>query len=124
MLERCLGRHTQKYNEHYNHCVRSIVPKRLFNGKNVVEIACKIAACIFNEGYNTILKIMEEAGAKIGSNAIDFVSRHDDTRVQHANRHSLNSSKEARTARKKAKIAESERFKEAEDTSYGAGIAN
>ena len=101
-----------------------MVPKHLFNGKQVVEIASKIAACTFNEGYNPVLKIMEEMGLKIGSSSANYIDNHDFTRVQHANRDSLDTSKEVRMERKTARLAENESFEQAEGTSYGAGIAD
>ncbi|XP_015597790.1 uncharacterized protein LOC107268971 [Cephus cinctus] len=60
LFERCFGGHTQNNNESYNHCVWNMVLKHLFNSKQVVDIAAKIAACIYNEGYSPVLKIMEE----------------------------------------------------------------
>ena len=124
LRERCLGGHTQNNNGSYNHCVWNIVPKHLFNGKQVVQIASKIAACIFNKGYNLVLKIMEEMGLKIGSSSANYIDNHDFRRVQHANRHNFDTSKEVRMGRKKARLAENESFERAEGSSYGTGIAD
>ena len=56
LLERCLGANTQNNNESFNACVWNIVPKHMFVGKTILEIAAFSAACVFNEGTCTTLK--------------------------------------------------------------------
>ncbi len=51
---------TQNSNENFNSIVWRLAPKHLNSGAKIVEIASFIAACIFNEEYNSILKIMRE----------------------------------------------------------------
>lgn len=60
-------------------------------------MASYTAACIFNEGCASLLKIMETMGIVIGPNALQFAKEHDEERVRTANRRSLDASKEAKT---------------------------
>ena len=101
-----------------------MAPKHLFNGKKVVEIACKTSACIFNEGFHPVLKIMEVLGIKLGQTAFSYAEKLDTERTTIANRRSLDASKEARTLRRQARLEENENFEQSEGTSYGADIAN
>ncbi|CAH2088980.1 unnamed protein product [Euphydryas editha] len=124
LLERCLGGNTQNNNESFNNCVWSMAPKHIFCGKKIVEIACQTAACIFNEGFHPVLKIMEVMGVKIGPIAAQFAADCDRTRIRVANRRSTDASKEARTKRRQAILDENEHYEEDEGIMYGAGIAD
>lgn len=124
LLERCLGGNTQNNNESFNNCVWSMAPKHIFCGKKIVEIACQTAACIFNEGFHPVLKILEVMGVKIGPIAAQFAADCDRTRIRVANRRSTDASKEARTKRRQAILDENEHYEEDEGIMYGAGIAD
>lgn len=124
LLERCLGGLTQNNNESFNSCVWSITPKHIFSGGKIVEIATHIAACVFNEGFDPILKIMEVMNIKIGPIALEYARSRDNLRIRKANRESSESSKEARTKRKDVKSLENEMYEENEGILYGAGIAD
>lgn len=124
LLERCTGAHTQNTNESYNSCVWRIVPKHVFAGKKVVEIAAFCAVCTFNKGLQPLLKIMETMGVTIGRNAADVVKRRDEHRIQHSNRRSLEASKEHRSELRLQRAAENEAYEEEEGLMYGAGIAD
>lgn len=124
LLERCLGGNTQNNNESFNTTVWTMAPKHIFHGKQVVEIACKTAACIFNEGNKSLLKILDVMNVRIGPIAKSYANKSDKTRISTANRRSSQSSKESRSARKKARLAENEEFEQEEGEMYGAGIAD
>ena len=124
LLERCLGSNTQNNNESFNSCVWQLAPKHIFCGRKVLEIAVWIAASTFNEGFASILKMMEVMGVQIGSGAATFARMQDDLRVRIANRRSSEESKEARTDRRSARSEENDAFEEAEGILYGAGIAD
>ena len=66
-----------------------MAPKHLFNGKKVVEIACKTLACIFNEAFHPVLKIMEVLGIKLGQIAFSNIEKLDTERITIANPRSL-----------------------------------
>lgn len=124
LLERCLGGNTQNNNESFNNCVWSKAPKHIFCGKKIVEIACQTAACIFNEGFHPVLKILEVMGVKIGPIAAQFAADCNRTRIRVANRRSTDASKEARTKRRQAILDENVHYEEDEGIMYGAGIAD
>lgn len=62
LLERCIGANTQNSNESLNSCVWKFAPKHLHCGAKTVEIATYLAANIFNEGFSSILKMMNVLG--------------------------------------------------------------
>ena len=124
LLERCLGGNTQNNNESFNNCVWAMAPKQVFSRKIIVQIACQTAACIFNEDFKPVLKIMSVMGVKIGLTAIHYATQRDRERVRVANRRSTDASKEARTQRRNAILDENERYEEEEGIMYGAGIAD
>jgi len=101
-----------------------MAPKHIFCGKTILEIATFTAACIFNEGFAPLLKIMEVMGIKIGPEAMRFVDTRDEKRVALADRFSSEASNEARSARREAKATDQSLFEEAEDILYSAGIAD
>ena len=101
-----------------------MAPKHLFNGKKIVEIACKTSACIFNEGFHPVLKIMEVLGIKLGQTAFSYAEKLHTERITIANRRSLDASKETRTLCRQARLKGNVNFEQSEGTSYGAGIAD
>ena len=44
----------------------------------IIEIASMIAACVFNEGYMSILKLMDDLHIKIGSHSQHFANEYDE----------------------------------------------
>jgi len=67
LLQRCLGGHTQNANESFNATVWRLAPKHLNSGLKIVEILAYIAAGVFNEGYSSILKIMNALDIIVGT---------------------------------------------------------
>lgn len=122
LLERCLGSNTQNNNESFNACVWQLAPKHIFSGKKIIDIATYCAACTFNEGFLLVLKIMDVMGIKIGPYAEQLAQERDAQRIYRADRQSMSDSKEARTARKKAKTEELEEYEKTEGILHGAGI--
>lgn len=66
LLERCLGKYTQNSNESLNACIWHLAPKHLHCGSKMVEIATFLSSGIFNEGYYTVLKVMNIMGIRVG----------------------------------------------------------
>jgi len=56
----------QNSNESFNSRVWSIAPKSKSNGKIIVNIACHLVVSIFNDGFTSILKIMQVMNLTIG----------------------------------------------------------
>lgn len=124
LIERCLGGHTQNNNESYNSVLWHFAPKHRFSSVKIIEIAAFLAACLFNEGYTSFLIMMEAMGLKIGPQAKIMADGKDNNRIQHANRCHLESSKEARTARRNKRAGQNEFFQEEEGLLYAPGIAD
>lgn len=124
LLKRCLGGNTQNNNESFNHCVWNFAPKHTFTGKNVLEIATNTAACIFNEGFLPVLKIMEVMGVTIGQSARDYADSVDNARIMRAEKTAKANSKEARIFRRALKASENNNFEETEGLLYAPGIAD
>ncbi|KMQ84720.1 hypothetical protein RF55_17253 [Lasius niger] len=124
LLERCLGNNTQNNNESFNACVWHLVPKHIFTGRIILEIAAYTSACVFNEGFCTLLKIMEVMGVTIGSAVVQLAHKQDGQRIAQANRRSTDASKESRMARREERALENETYKESEGILYSAGIAD
>ncbi|RLU25695.1 hypothetical protein DMN91_002199 [Ooceraea biroi] len=124
LLTRCMGGHTQNANESFNATVWRLAPKHLNSGKNIIEIAAFIAAGIFNEGYSSLLKMMNQLEINIGPECRNFANMYDTQRISRQERRRLSSTKEARAARRLAQITTNEFHEEAEGLLYGAGIAD
>lgn len=124
LLERCLGSNTQNNNKSFNSCVWQLAPKHIFCGRKVLELAVWIAASTFNEGFASILKMMEVMGVQIGPGAATFARVQDDARERTDNRRSSKASKEARTDRRSARSEENDAFEAVEGILYGTGIAD
>lgn len=124
LLERCLGGHTQNANASFNCMVWRLAPKHLNSGIKIIEIAAFIAAGVFNEGYYAVLKIMETLDIKIGQQCKLFADTYDAKRMTRQERRSLNSTEEARMARRQEQIELNEFYEKAEGLLYGPGIAD
>lgn len=122
LLERCLGRNTQNNNEAFNHCVWSFAPKHIFVGQKTLEIAAFTAACIFNEGFFPVLKILEVMDITLGPCAVAFAKSYNKSRIAKAENATAMSSKEARKSRRADKVAENDAYEEDEGILYAPGI--
>lgn len=123
LLKRCLGGHTQNSNESYNSIVWRLAPKHLHSGRKIIEIAAFMTACIFNEGFFGVLKVMETLQINIGTTCKMFADSVDANRIKRQERRSCISTKEARLARKQVLMEQNEIFEETEGLLYGPGIA-
>lgn len=124
LLERCLGGHTQNANECFNSTIWRLAPKHLNCGRKIVEIAAYLAAGLFNEGFSSILRVMQALELEIGIYAKQFADNSDDKRIQRQERRTLSESKEARKARRGELAERNELHEEAEGLLYGPGIAD
>ncbi|XP_039304885.1 uncharacterized protein LOC120359029 [Solenopsis invicta] len=124
LLNRCCGGFTQNNNECFNKTIWQFAPKHVFCASNIITIAAYLATCIFNEGFQPILKIMSIMGITIGPNAHNFACTRDQQRITDAERRSTYQSVEERTARKNERLQDQINFEEAEGLLYGPGIAD
>lgn len=124
LLKRCLGNNTQNNNESFNSCVWHLAPKHIFCGKKIIEIATYTSACIFNEGFTAVLKIMDVMGTTIGPAAAELARKRDEARIRDAERNLTDAAREARIARRDERALENEAYEESEGILYAAGIAD
>ncbi|KYN39248.1 hypothetical protein ALC56_06381 [Trachymyrmex septentrionalis] len=115
LLERCLGGHTQNANESFNSTIWRLTPKHLHSGQKIIELSACIAAGVFNEGYNSILRLMNQLDIVVGNQALNFAKNTDKARVTRQNRMSQSETKAARTARKQQQLEDNQLFEEAEE---------
>lgn len=81
LLTRCLGGFTQNSNESLNSLVWSMAPKNTSSGKSVLDTAVYLAVLYFNDGYNGILRVMDQLGLKIGLSCYNFCTEADAIRA-------------------------------------------
>ncbi|XP_046737742.1 uncharacterized protein LOC124406386 [Diprion similis] len=81
LLKRCLGGHTQNANESSNLTIWRLAPKHLHSGLKIVEISAYIAAGIFNDGFSSILRIMNALDIVVGTNCRVFAETSDEARI-------------------------------------------
>ena len=95
-----------------------------FNGLKTIELAYFLAVLIFNDGSYAILKMLQVMDVIIGPIAKEYAMERDDRQINQAELRHKASSKEGRTARKKALTSQQAFFKEEEALLYGPGIAD
>ena len=124
LLIKCLGGHTQNTNESFNNTVWRLCPKHLHSGKKIVKTAAFIAAGTFNEGHCAILLVMDMLNITIGHQCKTMADQLDEARLARAGKRDSESTKEARTVQRAARLAENEFFEDCEGLLYGAAIAD
>jgi len=122
LLERCVGGFTQNNNECLNKLIWTIAPKKLSGSYLIVDIAAKIAACIFNEGNYALLKFLDELDVNLGPSSHHWAMEADATRIKRADKHAADVSKEARILRRMEKNQLIEEEIAEGNVLYGAGI--
>ncbi|XP_029055085.1 uncharacterized protein LOC114882360 [Osmia bicornis bicornis] len=124
LLDRCKGGNTQNNNESYNGLLWHLAPKHLHNGLKTIELANFLAVGIFNDGFQSIMKIFRIMGVIIGPIAKEYADERDENRIYQAELRYQAASKESRTARRIATAAQQLLYKEEEGPLYGPGIAD
>ena len=114
LLERCKRGNTQNNNESYNGFLWHFAPKHLHNGLKTIELANFLAVSIFNDGFYAILKMLQVMDVIIGPIAKEYAMERDDRRINQADLRHKASSKEGRTARRKALASQQALFEEEE----------
>lgn len=101
-------------NESFNNSVWKLLPKTSFSGLPVFKIVVYTAVTCFNDGRSGFLKIMDKFQVKPGAAAIIWAQTSDDSRLFHAERRKLESTKEARVNKRAAR-------EQLQDDAYAAG---
>ncbi|GFS78433.1 uncharacterized protein TNCV_3146961 [Trichonephila clavipes] len=88
------------------------------------EIVTYTAACILNEGFRPVLKVMEVMGVTIGQTARDYADTVDNAHILRTEKTAEANCKEARTLRMALKAAENDNLEETEGLLYAPGIVD
>ena len=124
LLERCVGGYTQNSNESFNVTVWDLAPKSQSSGKVILDIATDIAVCTFNDGFKSILKIMEVLNLNVSSNCYDVCQEADARRVKSAEGRLSDAAKNARKSITSTRKEQKEAEETLEGILYGAEIAD
>jgi len=124
LMQRCTGGNTQNSNESVNACVWKLAPKHLHCAAKTVEIATYIAVSLFNEGYITILKIMDLLGIAVRIEVNNFAREANAKRVTTAENSLTDSARAAALSKKAVQVSQMEQYEVEEGVMYGPGIAD
>ncbi|GFX82269.1 retrovirus-related Pol polyprotein from transposon 17.6 [Trichonephila clavipes] len=114
LLKKCLGGKTQNPNESLNSLIWKFCPKTIGSSLQIAEIAANLATSVFNDGNQIFITILEKFGLKINRNVYVSLAERDNRRIFTSRQRRLESSFEARRAKKIKKSKEIELFQEQE----------
>ncbi|GFT76469.1 uncharacterized protein TNCV_3022461 [Trichonephila clavipes] len=121
LLKKCLGGKAQNPNESLNSLIWKFCPKTIGSSLQLAEIAANLATSVFNDGNQILITILEKFGLKINRNVCVSLAERDNRRIFTLRQRRLESSFEARRAKKIKKSKEIELFQEQEGISYDPG---
>lgn len=101
-----------------------MAPKSFASGKNILHVVTDLATCYYNDGYNSIMKVMEVLSLAIGPSCYYFCANADARRVKFAERSLTEEAKEARRESMSTRKEADEAAEFLEGQLYGAGIAD
>ncbi|GFT22245.1 uncharacterized protein TNCV_3272671 [Trichonephila clavipes] len=112
---------TQNPNESLNSLIWKFCLKTIGSRLQIAEIAANLATSVFNDGNQILITILEKFGLKINRNVCVPLAERDNRRIFTSRQRLLESSFEARRAKKIKKSKEIELFQEQEGISYYPG---
>ncbi|GFV19643.1 uncharacterized protein TNCV_478691 [Trichonephila clavipes] len=121
LLKKCLGGKTQNPNKSLNSLIWKFCPKTIGSSLQIAEIAANLATSVFNDGNQILISILEKFGLKINRNVCVSLAERDNRRIFTSRQRCLQSSFEARRAKKIKKSKEIELFQEQEGKCYNPG---
>ncbi|GFT98059.1 uncharacterized protein TNCV_3362661 [Trichonephila clavipes] len=120
-LKKCLGGKTQNPNESLNSLIWKFCPKTIGSRFQIAEIAANLETSVFNDGNQILITILEKFGLKINRNVCVPLAERDNRRIFTSRQRLLESSFEARRAKKIKTSKEIELFQEQEGISCYPG---
>ena len=121
LLSRCLDSYTQNPNESLNNLIWKRCPKKVYQGKKVVELCTASAVTQFNDGASSIAEVLKRMGIVPGKNTMAAILKIDQNRLKKAER---KSSERVKMRRKKLRAIKKGLWdfnKEKEGTIYESG---
>ncbi|GFW84161.1 uncharacterized protein TNCV_4878241 [Trichonephila clavipes] len=100
LLKKCLGGKTQNPNESLNSLIWKFCPKTIGSRLQIAEIAANLETSVFNDGNQILISILEKFGLKINRNVCVSLAERDNRRIFMSRQRCLQSSFEARRAKK------------------------
>ncbi|GFX50342.1 uncharacterized protein TNCV_338771 [Trichonephila clavipes] len=100
LLKKCLGGKTQNPNESLNSLIWKFCPKTIGSRLQIAEIAANLETSVFNDGNQILISILEKFGLKINRNVCVSLAERDNRRIFTSRQRCLQSSFEARRAKK------------------------
>ncbi|GFU78067.1 uncharacterized protein TNCV_553201 [Trichonephila clavipes] len=104
LLKKCLGGKTQNPNESLNSLIWKFCPKTIGSSLQIAEIAVNLATSVFNDGNQILISILKKFGLKINRNVCVSLAERDNRRIFTSRQRRLESSFEARRAKKIKKV--------------------
>jgi len=121
LLKRCVDGYTQNAAESFNNLLWHFAPKSTFLGQLPMGIACNIAVCVYNDGYQSLMTLFEKVGVNIGAFAKAVLRERDTNRIYLAKRNNEDMQKKIRQAHRKRRLALEDKKIEEEGTVYESG---
>ena len=121
LLSRCLDSFTQNPNESLNSLVWKRCPKKVYQGKQVVELCTASAVAQFNDGASSIAAVLKHMGIAPGRNTMTGILKIDKTRQKSAERKCSEKVKNRRKRLRAIKKGLWDFNKEKEGTIYESG---
>ncbi|GFW46830.1 uncharacterized protein TNCV_2981861 [Trichonephila clavipes] len=100
LLKKCLGGKTQNPNESLNSLIWKFCPKTIGSSLQIAEIAANLATSVFNDENQILITILEKFGLKFNRNVCVSLAERDNRRIFTSRQRRLESSFEARRAKK------------------------
>ncbi|GFX66269.1 uncharacterized protein TNCV_342431 [Trichonephila clavipes] len=100
LLKKCLGGKTQNPNESLNSLIWKFCPKTIGSRLQIAEIAANLETSVFNDGNQILITILENFGLEINRNVCVPLAERDNRRIFTSRQRLLESSFEARRAKK------------------------
>ncbi|GFU49253.1 uncharacterized protein TNCV_2610131 [Trichonephila clavipes] len=100
LLKKCLRGKTQNPNESLNSLIWKFCPKTIGSRLQIAEIAANLETSIFNDGNQILITILEKFGLKLTEMFVCPLAERDNRRIFTSKQRLLESSFEARRAKK------------------------
>lgn len=121
LLEKCLHGQTQNVNESLNGMIWSKCSKRVFTGKDAVEMAASSAVICFNEGSQGLLSVYTKIGIIPGKHTLNGLRNIDLKRVSEMDKKSAELAKKKRRKLRSIKKGYIDKTTENEGEIYASG---
>lgn len=121
LLSKCLHGKTQNANESINNVIWTRCPKRIYVGRQVLEMGVSSAVINFNEGFKGLRGVFEKVFIDVGLHAKMGLKNRDRQRLREMQRKSSGPCKTQRKRLRNRKKGFEDKHSEKEGTTYACG---